>query len=158
MSISPANKKLFTVSIILYIYSKISPDKGILLKGAFDPKLLNNLLASCYLMNLNILLTFLMKLSSSFFRLYSFWVFSFCIFLHFKQYDNIVLWIYENLWWTFEGFRLLISFFVSSYSLCTIFTKTNSSWLIYELIKAQEIKTSILFDLVFASNTILSLS
>ena len=97
-----------------------------------------------------------MKLWSSFFRLYSFWVFSFCIFLHFKQYDNIVLWIYENLWWTFEGFRFLISFFVSSYYLCTLFTKTNSSWLIYELIKAQEIKTSILFNLVFANNTILS--
>ena len=37
-----------------------------------------------------------------------------------------------------------------------IFIKTNSSWLIFESIKALEIKTSMLFNLDFANNTILS--
>ena len=34
--------------------------------------------------------------------------------------------------------------------------KTNSSWLMYKLVKDLEIKTSALFNLVFAKNTILS--
>ena len=37
-----------------------------------------------------------------------------------------------------------------------VFIKRNSSWLIFESIKALEIKTSILFNLDFAKNTILS--
>ena len=43
-----------------------------------------------------------------------------------------------------------------SYSFDTLFIKTNSSWLITESIKAFEIKTSMLFNLDFAYNTILS--
>ena len=38
-------------------------------------------------------------------------------------------------------------------TLSTLFTKTNWSWLILELIKALEIKTSMVFNLVFASHT-----
>ena len=34
--------------------------------------------------------------------------------------------------------------------------KTNSSWVVTEWIKAKEIKTSVLFNLVFAKNTMLS--
>ena len=37
-----------------------------------------------------------------------------------------------------------------------MFIKTNSSWLIFESIKALGIKNSMLFDLGFAKNTILS--
>ena len=44
--LSPPNKDSFTVSLILYIVNKIL-QTGILLKGIFNPKLLNNTLASC---------------------------------------------------------------------------------------------------------------
>ena len=53
----------------------------------------------------------------------------------------------------FLGF--LISFFVSLYSLSTLFTEINSSWVIYESIKAITLKTSIVFNFAFANNTIL---
>ena len=49
----------------------------------------------------------------------------------------------------------MISSFISLYSFRTLFIKTNSSWLITESIKALEIKTSMLFNLDFANNTIL---
>ena len=45
---------------------------------------------------------------------------------------------------------------MSLYSLNTLFTETNSPWLIYESIKNLEIKTSIIFNLAVPSNTILS--
>ena len=51
--------------------------------------------------------------------------------------------------------EFLISSLMSSYSFNTLFTEINSSWLIYDLIEASEIKTSTLFNLVFANNTIL---
>ena len=51
----------------------------------------------------------------------------------------------------------MISSFLSSYSFNTLFTKENSSWLIYESIKALKIKTSMLCNLVFANNAILSI-
>ena len=50
----------------------------------------------------------------------------------------------------------LISSFISLHSLNALFTKTNSSWLIYKSIKVLEIKTLIVFNLVFANKTILS--
>ena len=49
-----------------------------------------------------------------------------------------------------------ISSFVSLSSLNTLFTETNSSSIIYESIKALEIKTSIAFNLGFPSNTVIS--
>ena len=61
-----------------------------------------------------------------------------------------------NLWWTVEVFRFFIESFISSYSCNALFTETNSSWLTYELIKALEIRTSMVFTLVFAYNTLLS--
>ena len=54
------------------------------------------------------------------------------------------------------NFKFLISSFLSSYSPSTLFTKTNSSWITFELIKALQVKTSMLFNLDFANNTILS--
>ena len=49
----------------------------------------------------------------------------------------------------------LIDFFVSIYSFNTLFTGTSSSRLTSESIKALEIPTSMLFNLVFVNNTIL---
>ena len=50
----------------------------------------------------------------------------------------------------------MISSFKSPYSFSTLFIKTSLSWVIFESIKALEIKTFMLFILVFANNTILS--
>ena len=50
----------------------------------------------------------------------------------------------------------MISSFISIYYFNTLFIKTNSSWLIFEAIKVLEIKTSMLFDLDFANNIVLS--
>ena len=52
--------------------------------------------------------------------------------------------------------NLIKSSFVSLYSFRTLFIKTNSSLQITESIKDLEIKTSMLFNLDFANNTILS--
>ena len=49
-----------------------------------------------------------------------------------------------------------IFFFLSLYSLYTLFTETNSSWLIYESIKTLEIRTLIVFNSSFPNNFILS--
>ena len=56
----------------------------------------------------------------------------------------------------FHLLGLFIFCFISSYSFSTLFTETNSIKLIFESIKALEIKTSIVFNLVFANNTMLS--
>ena len=50
--------------------------------------------------------------------------------------------------------KYLISCFTLLYSLRTLFIKRNLSWLRTESIKVLEIKTSILFNLDFASNAI----
>ena len=47
--------------------------------------------------------------------------------------------------------EFLISFFISLYSLKRLFAETNSYWLIYESIKALEIRTSIVFNHVSSS-------
>ena len=44
---------------------------------------------------------------------------------------------------------------MKSLVILSLFIKTNSSWLIIESIKVLEIKTSLLFNLDFANNTIL---
>ena len=49
----------------------------------------------------------------------------------------------------------MISSFISSYCLSTLFIKTNTSWLIFESIKDSEINTFILFNLGFANNAVL---
>ena len=51
-----------------------------------------------------------------------------------------------------------ISSFNSLYSRNTVCTETYSSWLIYDLIKILDIRTSIVSNLVIPSNTILSCS
>ena len=54
-SLSPANKKLFTISFILYYWHKRGPTKAISLKAVFIPKLPNNPLASSSLINFDLL-------------------------------------------------------------------------------------------------------
>ena len=54
-----------------------------------------------------------------------------------------------------EVSRFFISF-ISLYSLNTLFTKTNLSWLIYESIKVLEIRVPIVFSSVFPNNFISS--
>ena len=50
----------------------------------------------------------------------------------------------------------MISSFILSYPFDTLFIKTNSSWLIFESIKALGIKTFMIFNLTFASTAISS--
>ena len=53
-------------------------------------------------------------------------------------------------------FKFFISSFISSYSFRTLFIETNLSRLIFESVRDLEINPSILFNLDFANNTILS--
>ena len=50
----------------------------------------------------------------------------------------------------------LFLFFLLWYSFSPLFIKANPPWLIFESIKVIEIKTSMLFNVDFANNTILS--
>ena len=92
--------------------------------------------------------------------LYSFfdiWIFVRSIFLQLTQYVSIVLYsILHSIpqHKIFDFFFYLIAF--SYILLHFLFTETNSSWLIYESIKALDISTSMVSNLVFPSNTILS--
>ena len=56
MNLLPANNNLFTISFILYLSNKMFPNNGILLKGVFNSKLVNNSLTSCFLINLDLFL------------------------------------------------------------------------------------------------------
>ena len=58
INFSLTNKNLFTISIILYFQKKILLNAGILPKVVFNPKLLNNPLATCSLINLDLLLSY----------------------------------------------------------------------------------------------------
>ena len=67
------------------------------------------------------------------------------IFLRFSVYMSHIYILHRS-------FRIFfISFFISLYSLNTLFTKTNSSWLIYESIKGLEIRTSKVSNLSLAT-------
>ena len=74
---------------------KRGPNKGNWLKGVFIPKLLNNLLVSCSLINFDVLLTQTAHFDKSiilpFFFLTTFGFLISVFFLHFRQYDKIVL-------------------------------------------------------------------
>ena len=59
----------------------------------------------------------------------------------------------QNIWYLPDYIKhihllleFLISSFISSYSFSTLFTETNSSWLIFRSIKALETKTSTVFN------------
>ena len=69
----------------------------------------------------------------------------------FSAYINHIYVIYSK-----EVLGFLISSFASLYFCDALFIETNSLRLMYELIKAFEIKILIAFNLLFASSTILS--
>ena len=75
----------------------MSLNKGILLKGVFNPKLLNDLLASYFLINFDCLLFNTTPFDKKHYFFFSFLlnsrVYTFCLFLHFRQYNNIVLYL-----------------------------------------------------------------
>ena len=94
INLSPANKNFLTISFILHFVltclNKRESTKGILLKGVFISKLLNNPLDFCCLISFDFLLShttqFLhTKHYSSVFCTCNFWTVIFCIFLHFNQ-------------------------------------------------------------------------
>ena len=129
---------------------------GILLNKVLIPNLLNNPLACWFLMNLYFFLLQIAQFDTSInlfclvFLTLEFLLAVFCL-----TTDTIRFHCFYIVYFTaFSGF--LISFFISLYFLNTLFTEINSSWLIYEFIKALQIRTSIAFKLVFANNTILS--
>ena len=137
-----------------------------MLKGVFIAKLLNNPLASCSLINpaqyrrLHILIKLSVFLYLVLQPLCSYYLFFLCTpnnskTLFYSVRSDTLASRAKS-----EGRKkFLISFissFISSYSFNTLITKTNSSWLIYESIKALEIKIFMLFELVFANNTTLS--
>ena len=76
-----SNKNLFKKRE-KFVY-KGGPTKGILLKGVFIPKLLNIPLAFSSLINFDFLLSHIAHFDKS--------IILSVFFLHFKQYDNIVL-------------------------------------------------------------------
>ena len=67
--------------------------------------------------------------------------------IHFLQYFYLVY---------FTGLCGFFLLFISLYYLNMLFTEMNSSWIMYESIKALKIKTSVVSNLILASNTILS--
>ena len=69
----------------------MSSNRGIFLIPVFNPKLLNNPLALCSLINLDFLLSHTADFNKSVSFLLCFANFGFLFFLHFKQYDKIVL-------------------------------------------------------------------
>ena len=95
ISLLPANKNLLTISFILYFQNKRGPTKGIVLKRIFIPKLLNNPLAFYCLINFDFLLSHTAHFDKRIILLFFvFTTFAFLLsvfFLHFKQYNNIVL-------------------------------------------------------------------
>ena len=112
--------------------------------------ILSYLIASCFLLNLDFLLSHSAHVSKSF----SFPKFAFAnlrfYFVCFSTLQAIQWHCFINiLWWTVEVFKFWIDSFISSYSFNTLFKETNSSWLIYELIKAVEIKTLLIMLFIY---------
>ena len=79
--------------------------------------------------------------------------FNFVFSLHFKQYDNIVSYLYK----IFDELLKLLNFWLllsNHYILNRLFTEANSSWVKFHSAKVLEIKTSMTFNLIFANNTV----
>ena len=114
------------------------------------PKLFNNQLASCSLIDLDFLLLQTVQFDkSTIFPMFVFTTFRFLLsvfFLPFKQYVCFINRLKSSM--NCLSIKFLVCFFISSYSFSTLFIKTNQSWLIFELIKV--------LSLDFANNTILS--
>ena len=131
-----------------------------MLKGVFIPKSLNNTLASWSLIKFYFYdHTLHILIKALFFRFLSLQILDFYFLYFFHTSNNTITlvnrWIkiFNNL---FKSFNFLIYSFKLSYSFGTLFIKINSAWLIFESIKALEIKPSMLFNIDFANNSISS--
>ena len=140
-------KNLFTISSILYLWNEILCNIGSSVKSAFEPKLLYNKLIPYFLINL--ISFYYYKLHKPFF-LYN--IFTFCIFstLPTKWWNCFI----NRLKSLIKFWRLWILYFFVCFKIFLL-TKTDSSWLIGELIKVLEVKTFKLFNLLCSCNTIL---
>ena len=131
---------------------KRDPAKAILLKGVLIPKLPNNPLAFCSLVNFDFLLSHTAYFDKSvIFQVFfpcNFRTFTFRIFFYTL---NAIMRLNCN----YTVMRFLISSPILSYGFSIFIIETNSSWLITESIKTLEYKTSVLFNLDFANNTTL---
>ena len=129
---------MFTISFILYLKNKTGRIIRIWLESVFIPGLLNNPVGSCSLINRDFVLSLATHFDKivffPFLCLCNFWVYTFCcfFFLHFKEYHNIV----SRLDWSLCG---SVGVF-SRYFLNTLFTKTNSSWLMMSQLKLLKLR------------------
>ena len=120
--------------LILYFWNTIlAMGKSLKIFTLIPVSLLNNASASCSLI---IFSRFFLHYSSVF-SLNKFWIFTFCTSFT-PQPMGWHCFIYSlNFYLSLE---ILISFFMSSNSSGQLFIKSNSLWLIFESIKALEIK------------------
>ena len=149
INLSPANKNCFIILFFLQLKKKKKrpPSKGIWLKGVLIPKLINNTLAFCYFINLDFLLPQTLHFDENvILPLFVFTTFEFLFSVIYFTLKTIRqhCFIYRLI------FHLSLNFFISSfrssYYFSSIFAGTKSSWLIFESIKASEIKRSIVFN------------
>ena len=96
INVSLGNKNLLTISFILYLVltclilpKQRGPAEGIWLKGFFIPKVLNNQLASCCLINLDFLLPHTTE--ALFFRFLSLQLLDFYFLYFFYNSNNIMI-------------------------------------------------------------------
>ena len=139
---------MLTISLILYFWNKRGANKGIWVKGVLIPKLLYNLLASCFLVNFDFLLLHIAHLDKSIFVPFFIFTFSGFLLFVFSYFSNnkrtllyIILFLLLKFYLSLDFF---IYFFLSSNYFGTSFIKTNSSWLIFESFKVLKIKSSTL--------------
>ena len=82
INLSSVNKNLFFISVILYFSNKRGPS----VKGLLIPKLLNNLLACCSLINIDFLLLhfahFYKSINLPLLVIYKYWIFTFSFFFY----------------------------------------------------------------------------
>ena len=126
MILSPANKNMLIISFIFYPRNDIWVNMGIWRTGVFIPRLLNNPLPSFCLINLD----FSKTLKTT----------------HCDESIILPFFVFSTLRFYFPHF--LIPSFISSWFFNILFSKTNSSWLMFESIQALQIKDSLLYKLV----------
>ena len=126
MILSSANKNMLIILFIFYPRNDIWVNMGIWLTGVFIPRLLNNPLPSFCLINLD----FSKTLKTT----------------HCDESIILPFFVFSTLRFYFPHF--LISSFISSWFFNILFSKTNSSCLMFESIQALQIKDSLLYKLV----------
>ena len=83
---------------MLYLYDKISPATGILVKGVFYPKILNNLLGFSFLINIYFFLSHMGHFDESIFLpLFVFTTLAFLLSVFFLLSSNIITLSYKQI-------------------------------------------------------------